>query len=265
VVRRAGGGRWRPELRLVVAGLVAAQLLGCASAPRSERSVLAGNPAQSLLILPLNVAAVMPPELEAASPVVWQELELYLRAQGKELKTVSFQAARSLWIASIREARAADARAGYDHAARVLVGKLSRHADFDAVIAPSLYLRHARIAERSASWDGVERPLEFDAKERLPADFPLEGVAPAASLHAVVLDPQGNKLQEVISGLELVVGVRVLRDRARSADRVTLQFVPRTDLFATREHLREGIAKALAPYLPPLVPVEDPALVPPQS
>ena len=40
--------------------------------------MLAGNWVQTLVILPLNVPAVMPPELEAASPVVWQELERYL-------------------------------------------------------------------------------------------------------------------------------------------------------------------------------------------
>ena len=241
----------------LAAGLVVASLLGCASGPRGERSVLAGNPARNLLILPLNVAAVMPSELVAASPVVWEELEIYLRAQGKELKTVAFRDARRLWVESIQEARAVDARAGYDEASRVLVGKLAHHAVFDAVIAPSLYLREARIAERSASWDGVERPLEFEVKERLPASVPLEGAAPAASLHAVVLDAQGNKLQEAVGGLELLVGVRVLRKRDATPDAFTLQFTTRTDLFANRANVQEGIARALAPFLPPLRIVEE--------
>ena len=237
----------------LVGGLlcVALQGSGCASAPTKGRSVLAGNPARNLLILPLNVAAVMPAELEAASPVVWEELEVYLRAQGKELKTVAFRDARRLWLASIHEARAADAHAGYDEAARLLVGKLSEHADFDAVIAPSLFLREAKIEGRSASWDGVERPLRIDAKAPLPADLPLEGVAPASSLHAVVLDPDGNRLQEAIAGLELLVDVRVLGQRGWTADEVTLQFVPRTELFTDRERLQQGIARALAPFLPP--------------
>jgi len=236
----------------LAAGLVVAQLLGCASGPRNERSVLAGNPARNLLILPLNVAAVMPTALEAASPVVWEELEVYLRAQGKDLKTVSFRDARRLWIESIKEVRAANARAGYDEAARVLVGKLAHHAVFDAVIAPSLYLREARIEGRSASWDGVERPLEIEAKERLADSIPLEGAAPAASLHAVVLDAQGNKLQEAIGGLELLVGARVLRKRASSPGAITLEFTPRSEIFSRREHMQEGIALALAPFLPPL-------------
>ena len=225
--------------------------------------MLAGNPARNLLILPLNVAAVMPTELEVARPIVWEELEIYLRAQGKELKTVSLEAARRLWVASIQEARAANARAGYDDVARVLVGKLSQSAVFDAVIAPSLYLRKAQIAGQSARWDGVEWPLEIEARGSLPVDFPLEGVAPAASLHVVVLDPEGNKIQEAISGLELLVGVRVVGKRGASNDAApsagatpSLEFTPRTDLFSSREHVQQAIAKALAGFLPPLPRVD---------
>jgi hypothetical protein len=228
--------------------------------------VLAGNPARNLLVLPLNVAAVMPSELEAARPIVWEELEIYLRAQGKELKTVSPEAARQLWVASIQEARTANPRAGYDEASKLLVAKLSRYAAFDAVIAPSLYLRKARIQGRNAKWDGVERAIDVEAQERLPSSVPLEGVAPAASLHAVVLDPQGNKIDEGIAGLEVLVGVRVIRkhgigvDPSESAPAVSLEYTPRTDLFASRAHLQEGIAKALAGFLPPLARVGAPPL-----
>ena len=232
---------------------LAAALVGCAGAPPSaERTVLSGNPARNLLILPLNVAAVMPDALETAGPLVWKELEIYLRAHGKELRTVSFPDARRLWLESIREVRAANPRAGYDDASRALVGKLAKHADFDAVIAPSLYLREAQIAGRSASWDAVERTLEIEGKEQLPEDIPLEGVAPAASLHVVVLDPQGKKLQEGVAGLDLLVSARVVQERGASPDALTLEFSPRADPFASREHLQEGIAKALEPFLPAL-------------
>jgi hypothetical protein len=238
--------------------LALALLLGCAGsgAPR-ERTVLAGNAARNLVILPLNVAAVMPTELEASSPVVWKELEVYLRAQGKELKTVSFQNSRQLWLSSIGEARAADARARFDDAARVLVGKLARLVDFDAVIVPSLTLREAPIAGRSASWDAVERPLEIEGRERLPADLPLEGMAPAASLHVAVFDAQGKKLHDGIGGLDLLVDARVVRTRASAPDAITLEFTTRTELFASRENVQEGIATALAPFLPTLRPVDD--------
>ncbi len=244
--------------RFLAAALALAHLLGCASAPRNEKSVLAGSAAQSLLILPLNVTAIMPQELEALSSFVWTELEIYLREQGKQLKTASFRDARRLWLGSIRQVRAGEkgARAGFDDAARVLVLELAKHAEFDTVIVPTLFVQKAKISGRSATWDGVKRSLEFEEgsrkAEKLLASIPFVGTAPAASLHAVVLDAKGNKLQEGKGGLELLVRVRVLGRLGSPTNSHTLEFVTRTDLFANREHVREGIAKALAPFLPPL-------------
>jgi hypothetical protein len=243
--------------RSFAVGLVVAHLIGCASVPRNERTVLAGGPDPTLLILPFNVAAVMPSELDPASPIVWKELKLYLRAHGKRLKTVSFRDARRFWLSSIRQVRAGEkgARAGYDDAARVLVLELAKHAEFDTLIAPSLFIRNAPITERIAAWDGVERPVEVEENDpgagSIPADAPLSGLAPAASLHAVVLDANGDKLQEAQGGLELLVRVRVLGGDAPGSQ-PTFEFAARSDLFANREHVREGIAEALAPFLPPL-------------
>jgi hypothetical protein len=221
--------------------------------------VLAGSTAQKLLILPLNVVAVMPSDLEAMSPIVWEELEVYLRGYGMQLKTVSFRDARRLWLSSVQRVRTGEkgARAGYDDAARVLVLELAQHAEFDTVIAPSLYIRKARVEGKTATWDGVERALEIEAYGReargIATNTPLEGAAPAASLHAVVLDAKGRKLQETLGGLELLVRVRV-RWPGPGSGEPTFQFVTRTDLFANREHVREGIAEALAPFLPRLRP-----------
>ncbi len=245
--------------RCVPAGLAAAVLLGCASTPSEPtRSVLVGNPAQTLLVLPLNVTLVMPPELEAVAPVVWGELESYLRAHGKKLKTIAFSDARILWLASIRAARRGEkgARAGFDEAAELLVRKLAEHAEFDIVIAPSLFVREATISGRSAAWDGVEREVEFEAfsreARRVAAEAPVEGAAPAASLHVAVLDAEGGLLQEAQGGLELLVRVSV-RTRAAGSD-PSFDYAPRSDLFTNRENLREGIAQALAPFLAPLPP-----------
>ena len=101
-------GASTPALLVVTAALALATLLGCASELRSERSVLLGSENRVFLILPLNVAAVMPPDLESLSPIIWKELELYLRAQGKQLKTISRQAARNLWVRSIQQVRAGE-------------------------------------------------------------------------------------------------------------------------------------------------------------
>ena len=243
----------RPRATLV--GVLAlAPLLACATAaPQRERSVLAGSAARSLLILPLNLIAAMPRELEALSPVVWEELESYLRERDVQLKTVNRRDARRLWLASVREVRAASERAvaGHDETARVLVAKLAQHADFDTVVAPSLFVRKAPVYGRVASWDGVDRPLETEARgaaaQMKLIETQLEGVAPAASFHAVVLDARGNELQEAIGGIELLVRVEAL---PRSSGALSMRYVTRTDLFANRAWVRQGIATALAPFIP---------------
>jgi hypothetical protein len=220
--------------------------------------VLAGNWTRSLLILPLNVPAVMAPELEAARPVVWEELEIYLRAQGKELRTVSFATARQLWLGAVRRVRDAEkgvkTKTGFDDAARALVLELARHAEFEAVIVPSLFVREAQISGASARWDGVERPLEFEIRGpgagSAAAPPAVEGLAPAASLHAVVLDAQGNKLQEELRGLDLLVAVRVSESSSTSERKFEL--ATRADPLANRAHVRESIALALEPFLPRL-------------
>jgi hypothetical protein len=244
----------RSQLRRLCAALAVAHGLGCASPPQAARTVLAGSPARTLLILPLNVPAVMAPELEAARPVVWEELETYLRAQGKELKTVSFSSARELWLGAIRKVRAeAGARAGFDEAARAFALELARHADFEAMIVPSLFVREAPIAGRSARWDDVERPVEFEIRDPAAAlaspDPPeVEGLAPAVSLHVVVLDAEGDEIQEELRGLDLLVRVRVSAPGSGPG----FELAPRPVPLANRAWVREAIADALAPFLPRL-------------
>ncbi len=242
-------------LRGFSAALVLGPLLACASGPPRERSVLLGAEHKIFLILPLNIAAAMPPELAFFGPTIWEELELYLRAQGKQLKTVSRQTARDLWLKSIQQVRAGELgpRAGYDDAARVLAQELRKHAEFDALIAPSLFVREAPFANRVARWDGVERALEFGARgleARNLAGTPIEGAAPAASLHISVFDVKGEKIHDGKGGLELLARIRVTGTNPSGLP--TFQFEMRSDIFENRALVREGIAAAFAPLLPPL-------------
>jgi hypothetical protein len=254
MVRPSGGSVRFGAVRL---GLLFCLAVGCASTPPEQRVVLAGSPVRSLLILPLNATAVMPAELETSSGFVWEELEVYLRAQGKQLKTVAPEIARRFWLASIQRARAGEkgAKAGFDDAVRILVRKLAEYAEFDTVLVPSLFVRQANIAGESARWDGVVRAVEFEETSRtspaIPANSPLVGVAPAATLHMVVFDADGNRIQEAMGGLELLVQVRVLRPGTDTSEPI-FEFTARTDLFANRTHLQEGIGLALSPFLPPL-------------
>jgi hypothetical protein len=248
----------------LVAGLALAQLLGPvgAGAAAEPREVLVEMPGEGelpvLLFLPLNVSVVMPAEMSARSPLVREAIEAYLTEQPFELKTVAFESARSLWLASIRNVRSGEkgARAGYDDAARAFVQELAKHAEFDHVIAPSLYLREAPVARGYAEWDGVRRLLKVDAEgaenRKLVAAVPFEGVAPAASLHVAVFDGKGEKLQEQLGGLDLIARVFVPRKPDPETGEPTVEFLPRDDFFSDPEQLREGIALALTPFLTPI-------------
>jgi len=251
-------------LESLIATLAIASVLACASPSPKARSVLAGNEARNVLILPLNTTAIMSPELEHLRAPVWAEIETYLRSEGKQLRTASFRDARRLWLSSIKQARAGEkgARAGFDDAARILASKLAKHAEFDTLIIPSLFIREAPVAGNTAGWDGVERALEFEQNgseaRRLPVYSSFVGVAPAASLHAVVLDAAGNKLQDSVGGLELLVRVRAMKLAPPSNRGPHLEFAPYTGPYASPTNLREGIAGALAPYfLPPLPSVKQ--------
>jgi hypothetical protein len=244
------------------AGLLLALMLGCAGAgPAPPARVVLADAASDaaepvLLILPLNVAVVMPPEVGARSHLVQDAIEAYLEQRPFRLKTVAFESARRLWVDSIRRARAGEKgqRAGYEDAARLFVQELARHAEFDYVVAPSLYLREAPVSRGVADWDGVRRTLEVEAvgaeNRRRILDTPFEGVAPGASLHAVVFDGRGEKLQEGLGGLDLIAKVYIPRERDPETGGPVVEFVPREDFFAVPERLREGIAIALAPFLP---------------
>jgi hypothetical protein len=239
--------------RLAIAA-AAALAFACASAPRYEASIQAGHAARVLMVLPLNVAMPIPTALGDQSLAVRQELESYLRSHGKRLKTVSYRDARRLWLASIGQARrvAEGEEADYDAVASPLVLELRRHAEFDAVIAPSVFIQQASMTGTKASWDGVTRTIEIHRDNRTILRPAVSGssTARAASLHVVVFDADGHKLQEAQGGLDLLVRARADEGFGQMVDNRFWLFESRPDFFDNREHLREGIAKALQPFLP---------------
>jgi len=240
--------------RLWLASALAA--LGCANASH-ETTVLAKVP-ERIVILPLNVTTLngMPAEIKSASQTVWSALEVYLRAHGAGLKTVSYPTARALWLASIRDARVDPKKKdpGFDDAARLLVSKLKESADFDAMIVPSLSLQRATLSGTTATWDGSERTLEIETRRGegpVPSDAAIEGVVPAVSLHAVVFNGEGAKLHEARAGLALLAHARITRPGAPN-EAPSFSLVALRDPFEDRTSLIQGTAKALAPFVPVL-------------
>ena len=209
---------------------------------------------ERIVVLPLNVTSAIPAELRDGAPAVWSELERYLREQGSHLQTVSLPAARGLWALSVRDAQIEQQKTQrrLDHAVgKQFVAKLRESAEFDAVIFPSLFVQRAAISGTHATWDGVEREVEFEegrGAAQLPEDAPIEGVAPAASLHVVVFDAEGTQTHEKQAGLTLLVRARITRADAPSGP--SFSFVPRREPFGDAPALRDGIARALDPFLP---------------
>jgi hypothetical protein len=69
----------------------------------------------------------------------------------------------------------------------------------------------------------------------------------------VVLDADGNELQDAVGGLELLVRVRAMKLATPENRGPLLEFAPHTGPYTNPDNVREGIAAALAPlFLPPL-------------
>jgi len=241
-----------PHLHRIGAALLVAGAVACAGGGQHGTTVLAKVP-ERVVIMPFNVVTAMPAELKASSPEVWTALEAYLRSQGSQLKTLAYPTARGLWLQSVQAAQAEQVESKRPAAVgRAFVAKLKPYSEFDAVIFPSLFVQRAAIAGTKATWDGIEQKLEFDAGAHdlePPDDAAIEGVAPAASLHIVVFDAQGEKIQEKQTGLALLVRAHL----AHPGDPVSTpsySFVPRKDPFADPAVLRDAVARALDPFVP---------------
>jgi len=254
---------------LVGTALALLLVLACAGTSADSasepRSVIAGTAVKNAVILPINVTTVTPVDLEPPLSPVWAGIDDYLRANAVKLRTIDFKVARQFWLGSIKQVRErpGGSETGFDDAARVLIKKLSAHAEFDTLLVPTVYLTEAPIEQNQATWDGVTRTVRVESNSlagtAVAEEVPLEGLAPAASLHMVVLDADGNRIQEGRGGLDLMVDVRVKHNPYGETDEPIFQYIPRADALADPAHVREGIALSLSPFLPALLPSEPDA------
>jgi len=214
--------------------------------------------AGAIVILPMNVVRPLPESLEGSAPATWEVLRASLAAHDTPIKTVAFDSAQGLWRASAREAveRATrSSKVAFPDVARVFVEKLSGFSEFTHLVIPSLFVQGARVEGRTASWDGVERPVEIDAgawSDRLDEDTKFGGAVPAASLHLVVLDAGGRVVHERQVGLAVLSRIRLTGNPELGAP--GFEALPVADPFADREAMGVGIAEALSPWITPRDP-----------
>jgi len=241
---------------------------GCRSVePRVTELDRGGAGTLRVVVAPMNLPIQLSPDLEDAVDPVTQELLRYLRAQAARVSVIFASDAWALWRDS-----AADVQKGPEVApdlaavASVFARALAEETEFDLLLLPSLVYRDARVTGRDAQWDGVKRRIRFQIRSGVPlgraqsipdpvasTDRSAAGLVPpdyrgqitGLSLHALVFTPEGVGVFQGFGGLDLVHDT--VQQREGSTDSSFLRL--RTRLLENPEHVREGIALALHPYL----------------
>jgi len=257
--------RGRARLLLLLA---TAALAGCRSPQTRSLVFESGAPgATRVVVAPLNLPVQLAPDLEDAVDPVSAEMIRYLKGRGSRVAVIWAPDAWALWRDSMEAVKAsgrlapdvADVAATFSHA-------LADHADYDLIVFPSLVYRDARVTGRFAQWDGVKRRIRFRARssgvavgraQAVPDPvFSTEQSAEAGevpgwrgritglSIHTLVFTPQGRGVYQGFGGLDLVHDA--VQEREGSPDPV-LQLHPK--LLENSDHVREGVALALDPYL----------------
>jgi hypothetical protein len=191
----------------------------------------------------------------------------YLQGHGARVAVIWAPDAWALW----RDTAAAVQAAGRDRpevaeVAAAFARALADHADYDLIVFPSLVYRDARVEGRVAYWDGVRRRIRFRARSGValgrtpPIPDPMASTDPGAaggvvpgwrgritglSLHALVFTPDGRGVFQGFGGLDLVHDA--VREREGSPEPPELHL--HANLLENTDHVREGIAVALDPYL----------------
>ena len=208
-------------------------------------------------VAPLNLAVELPPDLAPAVEPVQQEILRHLIASGARVGVVWPADARLLWHRAVVSERD---RGGGDPALRATAGEFVRSfseqsdADFDLLVLPSLLYRQARIRGQRASWDGVEREMVVEGEEEPPprrhptarVGRGWRGELAGVSLHVLAFRRDGGLVSEAWGGLELAH--RAVEPVPGPSGAAILY--PREKPFDDLEHLREGVAIALEPFLP---------------
>jgi hypothetical protein len=241
--------RTRPRARGALA--ISAALLACAApTPPPERAT--GRPAtpevRRILVCSPNTVLSLPSELQEGSAPLRAEIEAYLRDHDREVEWVDLYESKRAW----RDARETAKESGSIATTPAhFADELARGRDFDVLVMPSILFREVTARHGVVDWDGVKRKIRYSnapsqRNGRRLATWTWQ--VPVTSLHLLVFSREGERVFEGRGGLEIAVevGATVGERRARSA------FQPRVDLFHDRALLREGVATAFAPYLPPL-------------
>ncbi len=241
---------------------------GCRSAEPRLGEVDGGAPGGlRVVVAPMNLPIPLSPDLEDAVDPVTKELIRYLKAHGARVSVIFESDAWSLWrdaAAAVQQGRQGEPDLAA--VASVFSRALAAETPFDLLLLPSLVYREAKVTGRYAQWDGVRRRIRFRIRSGVPlgraqpipdpvdtTDRSTAGpVAPdyrgqitGLSLHALVFTPQGAGVFQGFGGLDLVHDTVQKREGSGESSFLRLH----AQLLDDQDHVREGIALALDPYL----------------
>lgn len=245
-LRPAPGVRTGLAAALCVALLVA----GCAGRGRVAGDTARASAIEEVALFPLGVVLPLPPGLEDAAPVVDAAIRAYLASRDERVWSPTREDAQAAWLASAQALRreVGESQMGFEGAASILARRLAAERRFDALVLPWIALRVAKVRGRTVTWDGVRRKLRVvnPQKRGLQDLKDFEAQAAAPSLQIAVFSPDGREIFQGVGGLDLLHALVVEGEPMR----VDAQLLPRSEIFADRAAIDEGVALALDPLLP---------------
>lgn len=250
---RFGSGRLARAL--AAAGLAVA-CAACASDPENwVREGFAGAPGvRRVLLCPLNLVVTLPASVQSGAQPIEDAIVAYLVSRDMEVELLARGEGRKLWKQAVAEAKAAGA---VERGAAIFVTGLAARRAFDVVVMPSLLLHQVHMDSGIATWDGVTRRMKVVDAPEMPSgrnfstlvkDVAYGGVTGDAwvtSLHVLVYGRDGALGFEGRGGLEVVQQVEHIGPGKRFKSRL----VPDPEIFSDPARLREGAARAFAPFL----------------
>jgi len=242
-IDRFGAPRLRSRSLAALVCLLIWASTGCASRPGLE-SVVDAQGAVRFALLPVNTFVPTPPGLANASWRLTAEVERHLRTRGYERSVIEPALAAQLWQRSIEMAEASDSSQRDFHGAiRLFAAGVQQATPFDALVAPSLVYREARVRRQYAKWDGAVRKLEPPGGDAVEVPESFSGTAPALSLHLMIFDRDGELVFEDYSGLELA------HDFAFDPNSGQLDRKLREEQLGSGRFVQEGVERAFEPFL----------------
>lgn len=204
----------------------------------------------SVLLAPMSFNQNLPAPLETGVDVIREELAVQLEARGLSVATPSLAEFHDAWLAAAKEIGTLyDEKGRLDQArfdaavSAFLASWRAKGEPFDVLLLSYFHVQGVKIYAGSASWDGVERRVRID-KEGATAEqrrwWPNRTPTACVSLRLVGYAADGRRLFEQRGGLEVVDEYRVEDFDVRH----------RTDLFADRALVQEGVAIALDSLFP---------------